>query len=66
MNRIRLAAVLTISGLAVVTVSLFRPHVYSFLLFLVAGVPAIVAGAMLFVFPSRQKQAKPARARQPS
>ncbi len=56
MNRIRLSALLTISGLAVVTVSLFRPHVYSFLLFVVAGVPAIVAGAALFVFSPRQKK----------
>lgn len=56
MNRIRLSALLTISGLAVVSVSLFRPHVYSFLLFLVAGVPAIVAGAVLFVFPPRQRK----------
>ena len=56
MNRIRLGALLTISGLAVVTVSLFRPHVYSFLLFLVAGAPAIVAGAVLFVFSPRQKK----------
>ena len=58
MNRIRLSALLTISGLAVVTVSLFRPHVYSFLLFVVAGVPAIVAGAVLFVFSPRQEKAR--------
>ena len=56
MNRIRLSALLTISGIALVTVSLFRPHVYSFLLFVVAGVPAIVAGAVLFVFSQRQER----------
>ena len=56
MNRIRLSALLTISGIALVTVSLFRPHVYSVLLFLVAGVPAIVAGAVLAVFSPRRKK----------
>ncbi len=56
MNRIRLSALLTICGLTLVTVSLFRPHVYSFLLFVVAGVPAIVAGAVLAVFSPRQKK----------
>ena len=58
MNRIRLSALLTICGLALVTVSLFRPHAYSFLLFVVAGVPAIVAGAVLFVFSPRQEKAR--------
>ncbi len=58
MNRIRLSALLTISGLAVVSVSLFRPHVYSFLVFVVAGVPAIVAGAVLFVLSPRQKKTR--------
>ena len=58
MNRIRLSALLTISGLAVVSVSLFRPHVYSFLLFLVVGVPAIVVGAALFVLSQRQKRTR--------
>ncbi len=58
MNRIRLSALLTISGLALVTVSLLRPHVYSFLLFVIAGVPAVVAGAVLFVFRPQQKKTK--------
>jgi len=58
MNRIRLSALLTISGIALVTVSLFRPHVYSFLLFMVAGVPATVAGAVLFVLSPRQKKTR--------
>ena len=58
MNRIRLSALLTIFGLAAVSVSLFRPHVYSFLLFAVAGVPAIVAGALLFVLLPRQKKTR--------
>jgi hypothetical protein len=57
MNRIRLSALLTISGLAVVSVSLFRPHAYLFLLFAMAGAPAIVAGAALFVLSPRQKKA---------
>ena len=58
MSRIRLSALLTISGLAVVSVSLFRPHVYSFSLFVVAGVPAIVDGAVLFVLSPRQKKTR--------
>jgi hypothetical protein len=58
MNRIRLSALLTISGLAVVSVSLIRPHVYSFLVFVVAGVPAIVAGAVPFVLSPRQKKTR--------
>lgn len=57
MSRIRLPAILTISGLVVVTVSLFRPHTYSFLLFMMA-VPAIVAGAVFFFFSPRQKKGR--------
>lgn len=54
MNRIRPSAVLTILGLTVVSFSVLRPHVYSFMAFAMIGVPAIVGGALLFVMGRRR------------
>ena len=54
MNHFRLAALLTLVGVATVTLSQIRPHVYSFILFLCIGGPAILAGAVLFLFSHRK------------
>jgi hypothetical protein len=54
MNRIRLAALVATVGLVAVGASLQRPHTYSFLLFLMVGVPATIIGAALFVFAPRR------------
>jgi len=55
MTRRNLAAICTTVGSVVVAATLWRPHPWSFIFFLMLGVPALLLGMVIYLWPRRRK-----------
>jgi predicted membrane channel-forming protein YqfA (hemolysin III family) len=60
MTRRNLAAICSTIGSVVVAATLWRPHPWSFIFFLMLGVPLLLLGMVIYLWPRRRRRASKA------